>query len=279
VSPDVSFNATERVIRAIARQVNESPALKRTMHAYLRVVGASSVYYGTRHLLHVTNAEVLDTLPRDRGVVIASNHRSLCDMYVVSSVLLRRCDWIRRLYFPVRSEYIYERWGGLFLNVLMSGLSMYPPIYRDAARRSLNRDTLAFVVDELSRPGTVVGLHPEGRRSLTDDPYTLLPAQPGLGEIVRRARPLVLPVFILGLSSDVVDQARANLKRTGPPITITFGAPLQLDQYLASPAGPRQSLRISQAIRTEIEALGAVDRQLRSHLRPLDEHRLSAWAR
>lgn len=263
----MSFTATERVIRAIARQVNETRGLKRTMHTYLRVVGANCVHYGTRHLLHVTNAEVLDTLPRDRGVVIASNHRSLCDMYVVSSILLRRCDWIKRLYFPVRSEYIYERWGGLFLNVVMSGLSMYPPIYRDAERRCLNRDTVAFVVDELSRPGTVVGLHPEGRRSVTDDPYTLLPAKPGLGEIVRRARPLVLPVFVLGLSSDLVGQARANFKRTGPPITITFGAPLQLDQYFAPPAGPRQSLRIAQAIRTEIEALGTVDRQVRSHLK------------
>ena len=117
-------------------------------------------------------------------MIIASNHRSLCDMYVVSSLLLRRCRWIERLYFPVRSEYIYERWDGLLLNAFMSGLSMYPPIYRDAARRPLNRDAVAFVVDELRRPGTVVGLHPEGRRSLTDDPYTLLPAQPGLGEIV-----------------------------------------------------------------------------------------------
>jgi 1-acyl-sn-glycerol-3-phosphate acyltransferase len=237
------------------------------MHAYLRLVGATCVHYGTRHLLHVTNAEVLDSLPRDRGVIVASNHRSFCDMYVVSSVLLRRCDWITRLYFPVRSEYFYERWDGLLLNLLVSGMSMYPPVYREAARRPLNRDTVAFVVDELQRPGTVVGLHPEGRRSLTDDPYMLLPAQPGLGEIVHRARPLVLPVFILGLSSDPLKQIRTNFNRIGAPITITFGAPIKLDEYLESPAGPRQSLRISQAIRTEIEALGAVDRQLRLRLK------------
>lgn len=261
------FTTSERLIRAIAGQANTTPGLKRTMHAYLRLVGASCVHYGTRHLLHVTNAEVLDTLPRDRGLIVASNHRSFCDMYVVSSVLLRRCGWITRLYFPVRSEYFYERWGGLFLNAFMSGLSMYPPIYRDAARRPLNRETLAFVADELRRPGTVVGLHPEGRRSLTGDPYTLLPAQPGLGEIVHRARPLVLPVFILGLSSNPLKQVRANFKRTGSPITITFGAPLKLDEYLESPPGLRQSLRIAQVIRSEIEALGAVDRQTRLSLK------------
>ena len=62
-------------------------------------------------------------------------------------------------------------------------------------------------------------------------------------------------------------QARANFNRTGAPITITFGAPLKLDEYLDAPPGPRQSLRIAQAIRTEIEALGAVDRQVRSRLK------------
>jgi 1-acyl-sn-glycerol-3-phosphate acyltransferase len=260
------FTTTERLIRAIARQVNVRPALKRASHAYLRTAGAAVVEYGTRHLLHVTNADVLETLPPDRGVIVASNHRSLCDMYVVSSVLLRRCGWIRRLYFPVRTENIYDRWGGLLLNAFLSGVSMYPPIYRDAARRPLNRDAVAFVVDELRRPGTVVGLHPEGRRGLTDDPYTLLPAQPGIGEIVYRARPLVLPVFILGLSRDFVTQVRAILNRTAAPITITFGAPVALDAYLDAPPRPRSSLQIAQAIRGDIEALGAADREVRSRL-------------
>jgi 1-acyl-sn-glycerol-3-phosphate acyltransferase len=262
----VPFTTTERLIRAIARQANVRPALKRTMHSYLRTVGANWVHYCTRHLLHVTNAEVLDTLAAERGVVIASNHRNLGDMYVVSSVLLRRCQWIARLYFPVRSEYVYERWDGLFMNALMSGLSMYPPIYRDAARRPLNRDSVAFVVDQLRRPGTVVGVHPEGRRSVSDDPYTLLPAQPGLGEIVHRARPVVLPVFTLGLSSDLINQPWRNFKRTGPPITITFGAPVNLDEYLDAPGGIRQYLRIAQAIRAEIEALGKIDREVRARL-------------
>jgi 1-acyl-sn-glycerol-3-phosphate acyltransferase len=260
------FTTTERLIRTMARQVNARPALKRASHAYLRSAGATGVHCGTRHLLHVTNAEVLDTLRPERGMIVASNHRSLCDMYVVSSVLLRRCGWIERLYFPVRTENIYDRWGGLLLNALLSGVSMYPPIYRDAARRPLNRDAISFVVDELRRPGTLVGLHPEGRRSFTDDPYTLLPAQPGLGAIVQRARPLVLPVFILGLSTDLVKQVRATLNRTAAPITITFGAPVNLDAYVDAAPGPRTSLRIAQAIRTAIEALGAIDREVRARL-------------
>jgi 1-acyl-sn-glycerol-3-phosphate acyltransferase len=258
------FTATERMIRAISREVNTRPVLKRASHAYLRSAGAAGVHFSTRHLLHVTNAEVLDRLHPDRGVIVASNHRSLCDMYVVSSVLLRRGGWVERLYFPVRTENIYDRWGGLLLNALLSGVSMYPPIYRDATRRMLNRDAVAFVVDALRRPGTVVGLHPEGRRSLSGDPYTLLPAQPGLGEIVQRARPLVLPVFIHGLAADLVKQIRATVNRTDAPITITFGAPVNLDALLDGVPGPRNALRIAQAVRAEIVALGAVDREVRA---------------
>ncbi|MGE3276796.1 MAG: lysophospholipid acyltransferase family protein [Vicinamibacterales bacterium] len=263
---DTPFTMTERLIRAIARQVNTRPALKRVSHAFIRSAGATGVRWATRELVHVTNAEALDGLPRDRGVIVASNHRSLCDMYVVSSVLLRRVGWIERLYFPVRTENIYDRWGGLFLNALLSGISMYPPIYRDASRRRLNRASVDFLVEALGKPGTVIGLHPEGRRSFGTDPYTLLPAQPGIGEIVQRARPVVLPVFILGLETDFVKQVRATLNGTAAPITITFGRPVALDACPAGAAGPRSWLRVAQAIRSDIEALGAIDRRVRAGL-------------
>jgi 1-acyl-sn-glycerol-3-phosphate acyltransferase len=264
------FTTTERLIRAVARGVNHRPLLKGWSHAFLRTVGATWVHYCSRNILDITNAEVLEALAPDRGVVIASNHRSFFDMYLLSSVLLRRCGWIERMYFPVRHEYFYDRLDGLLVNALMSGLAMYPPVYREAGRRPLNRETVAFVVDELRRPGTVVGVHPEGRRSTTADPYTLLPAQPGLGEIVHRARPLVITAFIAGVPGDLPTALRANFSGGGATatISITFGAPLALDEYWDAPAGSRTSLRIAQAIRADIERLGAIDRQRRSTLHP-----------
>ncbi|MDE3155158.1 MAG: 1-acyl-sn-glycerol-3-phosphate acyltransferase [Acidobacteriota bacterium] len=255
---------TEALIHATVRQVNTHAGLKRIAHGYLRRVGMTGVHYATRHLLTVANEDLLDTLPPDRGILVASNHRSFFDMFVIASVLLRRCAWIRRLYFPVRSEYFYERLDGLLVNLAVSGMSMYPPVYRDPARRLRNRDGISFLAEQLQTPGTVVGLHPEGRRNRSDDPYTLLPARPGIGDLVRRARPLVLPVFILGLRNHLGAQLRDNFRRTGPPITVTFGTAVPLDAYLEGPGGPRQSLRIAQAIGAAIEALGATDRQRRA---------------
>jgi 1-acyl-sn-glycerol-3-phosphate acyltransferase len=258
------LTAIERVIWGATRSVNERPTLKRLSHAFLRTGGAAWVYYCTRHLLHLTGEDAIASLHPDRGVVLAANHRSFFDMYVISSVLLRRCAWIKRMYFPVRSAYFYDRLDGLMVNAVMSGLAMYPPVFRDPRRRHLNRHTVDFLASELQRPGTIVGLHPEGRRGTTEDPYMLLPAHPGVGEIVHRARPLVLPVFILGLSNNLGRQVRGNFNRQGPPVTITFGTPVNLDEQLALPARARTYLAIAARIRDEITLLGAIDRQTRA---------------
>ena len=167
------------------------------------------------------------------------------------------------MYFPVRSAYFYDRLDGLVVNAIMSGLAMYPPVFRDPRRRHLNRHTIDFLAGELQRPGTIVGLHPEGRRGTGADPYTLLPAHPGIGEMVHRARPLVLPVFILGLSNNLGRQVRGNFNGQGPPVTITFGSPVNLDEQLVLPARARTYLAIAERIREEITALGVLDRQAR----------------
>ncbi len=259
-----ALTRVERLIWSATRSVNERPALKRLSHAFLRTGGAAWVYYCTRHLLHLSGEAALASLDPDRGVIVAANHRSFFDMYVISSVLLRRCRWIERMYFPVRSDYFYDRLDGLLVNAVMSGLAMYPPIFRDARRRHLNRHTVAFLAAELQRRGTIVGLHPEGRRGTGGDPYELLPAHPGIGEVVHRARPLVLPVFILGLSNNLGHQVRGNFNRRGAPITITFGAPLDLEEYTTRPGRARTYLAIAERIRQAITALGARDRAARA---------------
>jgi 1-acyl-sn-glycerol-3-phosphate acyltransferase len=259
------FTLTEQAIHAVARAANRRPLIKRAAHAFLRHAGASWVQFCSRNLLRITNVEALGALAPDRGVVIASNHRNYADMYLLSSVLLPRCPWIRRMYFPVRSEFIYDHPAGLAANAFIAGMAMYPPIYRQPSRRALNRDSVTFLVDELQRPGTLVGMHPEGRRSTSADPYTLLPAQPGLGEIVHRAQPIVLPAFVNGVPQDLVAGVRANFSRGArPTIAITFGKPLTFDAYRGAPVSPRTSLQIAEGIRDEIQRLGAIDREWRS---------------
>ena len=49
------------------------------------------------------------------------------------------------------------------------------------APRAFNRYALERCLYELDVPGTVLAVHPEGKRNKSDDPYALLPAQPSRG--------------------------------------------------------------------------------------------------
>jgi hypothetical protein len=85
---------------------------------------------------------------------------------------------------------------------------------------------------------------------------------------VHRTEPIVVPAFVGGQPPDVLTALRANFHHAATPITITFGPPLALDEYRDAPPGRRTSLRIAQAIRAEIERLGAIDRRQRAAFAP-----------
>jgi 1-acyl-sn-glycerol-3-phosphate acyltransferase len=258
-----SLTRFERVAFAIADRVNRHPPLKRAAHAFLKTIGAGWVNVCTKNLLHVEGLENLQTLDPNRGVVVVANHRSFFDLYVMASVLLRNTDWVDGMYFPVRGEYFYERVDGILVNMVMSMWAMYPPVMRRPEARSFNEYTVDVMTELLQRRGTVVGMHPEGTRNKTDDPYTLLPAQPGIGQMIHRSKPIVLPVFVLGMVNDFTKQIRGNFDGTGEPITLTIGTPLDLSKELAEPARLRTYMKIANRTRDALMGLGAREREYR----------------
>jgi len=254
----------ERFAFEFSDTVNRRPLLKKAAHAFLRSVGRTWVHVCTKNLMHIEGLHHLTSLRPDRGVILAANHRSFFDSYVIASVLLRKTEWVERMYFPVRSEFFYERPAGILVNGIMSAWAMYPPVLRRPAARTFNDYTVDYIVSELQRPGTVVGMHPEGTRNKTDDPYTLLPAQPGIGQMVYKARAIVVPVFVLGLGNDLPKQVLGNFNRTGQPITMTFGPPVDFDKMLAEPPRLRTYKKICDHLREKLMELGAIDREVRA---------------
>lgn len=243
---------------------NRFEPLKRAGHAFLRTFGAGWVHVCTRNILHVYGLENLTTLRPERGVMIAANHRSFFDLYVITSVLLRKTDWVKRMYFPVRANYWYERPDAILANGIMSAWAMYPPVLRQGEKRAFNQYVVDYLTAAVDRPGTVVGVHPEGTRNKSDDPYTLLPAQPGIGQIIRAARPVVLPAFILGLGNDLPKQVKGNFDGRGEPITIVFGKPLDLQRFFDQPMKLRTYMNVSNFLRDELTKLGAEERAIRA---------------
>lgn len=258
-----ALSRSERTWFRFADTINRNPALKGVANEFLRVVAKNWVSSATRRLTHFYGLEHLRELDPDRGVFVIANHRSFFDFYVISAVLLREMPWIERMFFPVRSTFFYESAVGSAVNGLMSAWAMYPPVMRDGPKRAFNNYAVEFVQEALAHRGTVVGFHPEGTRGKGPDPYEMLPANIGAGTIVYRARPVVLPVFTLGLINNFPKQVWSNFDGTGAPVTMVFGPPMDLDRYYAMPPRARTYKALSVAMRDELVRLSQLEREYR----------------
>jgi len=137
---------------------------------------------------------------------------------------------------------------------------MYPPFFRSAEKKAANKEMLQHLIDLLKKPGQLVGFHPEGTRGTGDDPYQLLPAKPGVGELALKARPTVVPAFINGMGNSVLGELRSKT-----PIVVVFGEPVPLPE-------PEGELRLSHYKRCadlfneRIAALGEEEKRIRAAL-------------
>lgn len=256
------LSRTERVQIRLIRASFEPGTVDRGIRFLQRTFGSTWIHHCTKHLRRVHGLERVPPLQPARSYVLVSNHRSFFDLYVVTAELVRR-GLSHRIVFPVRSNFFYDRASGFIVNGVMSFFAMYPPIFRERSRAALNVASLEEVRWLLQRGGVFVGIHPEGTRKTDDDPYTFLPAQPGVGKIVHGSGAVVLPVFINGLINDLGRQVRSNFDGTGRVINVVFGEPVELSDLQAQPRSPRVYRAIAERCMTAISRLGQEERQLR----------------
>jgi 1-acyl-sn-glycerol-3-phosphate acyltransferase len=269
-TPNVNLSRFERAALALSRFTNESPAPKRALHWYLYKLTPAWIKLTVGPRFFVDGLDRIRAMHPDRGVMFVANHRSFFDMYVVMLAMFwQGRGWTERLFFPVRSNFFYEHPTGVLLNYALGGGSMYPPIFRDPAKSELNRVALDTVIRLLAQPGVMVGMHPEGTRGKGPDPYELLPAQPGVGQMILAAKPIVIPLFINGLSNDFIDVCRSSYQkgvRREKPVSLVFGEPIDYSQYAAQK--PRAALykKTADLVREKILEVGQRDRELREQM-------------
>lgn len=259
------LSPTERRQIEFVRKTFEPGAMDRAVRLAQRYVGANWIESAIKNLRHVHGLERLPAFERDRSYLCVANHRSFFDLYIVTAYLVKR-GMPHRLVFPVRSGFFYDRPLGLAVNGLMSFFAMYPPIFRERHRAALNLASLDEVVRLAKNGGAFVGLHPEGTRNKGDDPYALLPAQGGVGRIIQASRATVIPVFVNGLGNDIVRQVASNYTRTGKPVVVVFGEPIDFGDMLDQPPSPRLHKKISERSLEVIRALGEEERAIRARL-------------
>jgi 1-acyl-sn-glycerol-3-phosphate acyltransferase len=248
-------------IRFIRKSL-ERGALDSSLRFLQRHVGANWMEQSIKNLRHVHGEERLPKLDENDSFVVVSNHRSFFDLFVVTAYLVKR-GLPHRILFPVRANFFYDKALGFFVNGVMSFFAMYPPVFRERKRAPLNLAGIDETIRILRKGGSFIGLHPEGTRNLSDDPYSLLPGQPGVGRIIHGARVKVLPVFINGLGNDIVKQVSSNYTKTGGPVNVVFGAPVDFGDLLDRAGSPRTYREISQRTVDAIAALGQEEKKIR----------------
>jgi 1-acyl-sn-glycerol-3-phosphate acyltransferase len=229
-----------------------------------RHIGSLWIFLSTYNLMNVRGLENFENMDVTRPLLLVSNHRSFFDMYTVSSVLFRRTKRPIRLYFPVRAKFFYDSPVGWFVNLVMGWWAMYPPFFREAGnaeKREFDKFSLRKLIElSTSGEGNVIGFHPEGKRNLNDDPYSFLPAQPGIGKVIYEAKPQVLPVFIAGLNNDLPKQILGNWFG-GEKVRIRFGEAVELDKFYAMRDSVRTHKAIADHLMEKIAVLAEDDRR------------------
>jgi 1-acyl-sn-glycerol-3-phosphate acyltransferase len=166
--------------------------------------------------------------------VLAANHISHFDPFIISSVIRRKIDWMAMTEF-FRSP---------VLGFLLRAVDAFPAD-RDRGDRKTIRTAIARLKD-----GRIVGLFPEG--GIRDGVHSLLegaPLRPGAAALAHIAGVPIVPCVILG--SDRLYSIRWWLPLRRTPIWIAFGTPIShFPQLQKSEARERIESELAAAFKT-----------------------------
>jgi 1-acyl-sn-glycerol-3-phosphate acyltransferase len=263
------LSSFERFAFRLVRRMNRG-RWKRFWTFCQRTLGAGWIHLSTYNIMNVYGLENIEAASRDRPILLVANHRSFFDMYAVSTVLFYRTSWRKQLFFPVRGRFFYQSPLGLFVNLIMGWFSMYPAFFATGENPIPEKrvfDKFSFkVLAGLAREGAgnIIGFHPEGTRNKSDDPYSFLRAQPGVGKLIMDATPQVIPVFIAGLCNSLPRQIARNWNREDV-IRIHFGQQLDLTDELKKPDRLRTHKEIADLVMQKIGELAETDREMFRH--------------
>src|SRR5881628_2342933 len=177
-------------------------------HSFANRIAAllMKVLFGCVARVHVVGRE---NASRTGGFLLAANHISHFDPFIISSVVGRKIDWMAMaefFRFPT-------------LGFLLRAVDAFP-----ADRDRADRKTIRTAIERL-KGGRVIGLFPEG--GIRDGARSLLegaPLRPGASTLAHIARIPILPCVILGSDRLYSKKRWLPLRRT--PIWIAFGNPI-----------------------------------------------------
>ena len=139
----------ERRALAIVSATNETVLGKQLQTLWLDRAVYPMVRASISRRTYVDGANWMRDWRPERGTLLAANHRSFFDQWLLMLTLWTgELKFFENIFFPVRANYFYETKAGVALNYLMGGGSLYPPVFRDREKASYNKHALERVVGE-----------------------------------------------------------------------------------------------------------------------------------
>lgn len=168
------------------------------LYKFLKVL--FTILFGIGLRLHVDGKE---NIPKDGGLVMASNHLSLLDPPVIGTAATRK------VYFMAKQELFVP-----ILGTIYKMLGAFP-----VRRGGADRTAIKHGIDILQK-GHVLAIFPEGTRSKTGK---LGKAEPGALMMASKARAAIIPTCVIG-----TDFRREG--RIWPKVSVRFGKPMYFPQ-------------------------------------------------
>ncbi len=187
----------------------------------------------TARLIWRPTVEGLENVPATGPVILAPNHLSFIDSFVIPIVVPRRVN------FLAKAEY-FEGTGlkGALSRYFFDSLG-HVPVRRGIGRAA--RASLDTAADILAKGGAFA-IYPEGTRSLDG---RLHRGRTGVARMALESGAPVVPIGLIG--TDQVQPVDARLPRIRP-VTVRFGEPLDFSRY----AGMHESLPVLRSVTDEI---------------------------
>lgn len=268
MADEAQLTGFERFALKVGEFANEDPRGKWLQNRFLRGFSYIWVRAGIANRCLWDGLDQIMALRPQTGVLLASNHRSFFDQYIMLlGCFMGPVHWAKNLYFPVRANFFYESPLGMFVNGFFAAGAMYPPVYREKERRALNDQALDKMVEILKHPGNVLGMHPEGTRGKGDDPYQLLPAQPGVGKLALVAKPVVIPAFIHGLGNNIAQDIQRNYSkgaRKEHAVICVFGDPMDFTDLQQEKPRPTLYKKCADRMMAEVKRLSEKEKLIRA---------------
>jgi 1-acyl-sn-glycerol-3-phosphate acyltransferase len=158
--------------------------------------------------------EGLEHVPHRGGAVLASNHLSVADEYVMGSIIPRH------IAFWAKAEYFHGTGlRGWAMKTMLRSLGAIE-VNRDGGRAALN--ALDSAIPAL-KAGDLVGVYVEGTRSPDGRLYR---GRTGAARLAFLAEVPIVPVGVIG--TEKVQPIGSRIPRLGHRVTIKFGKPVDV---------------------------------------------------